>query len=307
MGHEDETPDRAQGRRSPPTERVVQVLDFLVARKEHRFGLSELARQLDISKPTCLGILTELARGGYLVRDPATKTYGLGPALIAAGRAAQQGFAAGPVARRHLAVLSEEFRTTCTASAVVGDRITVLELTSPPGVRAAAKVGEMYPFAPPVGLMYVLWDGDDALQSWLRREPTLPVRLDRDRLRTVVDECSRTGYLVETLTPVGQRLHTLMAGVAAHDLPPELRDVLGEMVSSLGERVYLDAERADPAAPHPVSLIAAPTYDAEGHQAMVLTLYVGAELAPSDIARRGKALAAAADAITAEVGGRRPR
>jgi DNA-binding IclR family transcriptional regulator len=302
----DDGVDRAQGRRSPPTERVVQVLDFLVSRKEHRFGLSELARTLDISKPTCLGILTELVRGGYLVRDPIAKSYGLGPALIAAGRAAQQGFAAGPVARRHLAALSAEYRTTCTASAVVGDRIAVLELTSPPGVRAAAKVGEMYPFAPPVGLMYVLWDGEDALQSWLRREPTLPVRLDRERLRKVVEECSKTGYLVETLTPVGQRLHTLMAGVAAHDLPTELRDVLGEMVSSLGERVHLDAEHADSGAAHPVSLIAAPTYDAEGHQAMVLTLYVGAELASDDIARRGKALVAAADAITQEVGGRRP-
>ncbi|QTJ65112.1 helix-turn-helix domain-containing protein [Rhodococcus sp. ZPP] len=305
MAAMDDGVDRAQGRRSPPTERVVQVLDFLVSRKEHRFGLSELSRTLDISKPTCLGILTELVRGGYLVRDPVAKSYGLGPALIAAGRAAQQGFAAGPVARRHLAALSAEYQTTCTASAVVGDRIAVLELTSPPGVRAAAKVGEMYPFAPPVGLMYVLWDGEDALQSWLRREPTLPVRLDRERLRKVVEECSRTGYLVETLTPVGQRLHTLMAGVAAHDLPAELRDVLGEMVSSLGERVHLDAEHAD--AMHPVSLIAAPTYDAEGHQAMVLTLYVGAELASDDIARRGKALAAAADAITQEVGGRRPR
>ncbi|MEV0948256.1 helix-turn-helix domain-containing protein [Rhodococcus sp. NPDC049939] len=307
MGHDDERADKVRGRRSPPTERVVQVLDFLVARKEDRFGLSELARHLDISKPTCLGILTELVRGGYLVRDPATKSYGLGPALIAAGRAAQQGFAAGSVAHAHLAALTDEFTTTCTASAVVGDRIAVLELTSPPGVRTAVKVGEMYPFAPPVGLMYVLWDGDDALQSWLRREPTLPVRLDRERLRKVVDQCSRRGYLVETLTPVGQQLHTLMAGVAAHHLPPELRALLGEMVSSLGERVYLDAEHADSAEPHPVSLIAAPTYDADGHQAMVLTLYVGAELGSAEIARRGKALAAAADAITAEVGGRRPR
>lgn len=294
------------GRQSPPTQRVVQVLDFLVARKEQRFGLSELARQLGISKPTCLGILTALVGGGYLIRDSDTKTYGLGPALIAAGRAAQQGFAAGPVARTHLDSLSEEFRTTCTASAVVGDRIAILELTSPPGLRASAKVGEMYPFAPPVGLMYVLWDGDEALESWLRREPTLPVRLDRERLAAVVDECRRTGYLVETLTSVGQRLHTLLAGVAAHDLPPELRDVLGEMVSSLGERVYLRDSGESEGEDHPVSLIAAPTYDAEGHQAMVLTLHVGATISAAEIARRGAALVGAADAVTAEVGGRRP-
>ncbi|NLE81348.1 MAG: helix-turn-helix domain-containing protein [Rhodococcus sp.] len=297
-------------RRSPPTERVVQVLDFLVARKGQRFGLSELARQLEISKPTCLGIVSALVDGGYLIRDAESKSYGLGPALIAAGRAAQQGFAAGPIARAHLENLGERFRTTCTASAVVGDRIAVLELTSPPGVRPAVKVGEVYPFAPPVGLMYVLWDGDEQLEAWLRREPTLPVRLDRDRLGRVVDECRRDGYLVETLTPAGRQLHALMAGVAAHDLPPELRDVLGEMVSSLGERVYLGgsdgaAGRAS-ADGHPVSLIAAPTFDAEGHQAMVLTLHVGATISDDEIRERGEALASAADAITEEVGGRKP-
>ncbi len=58
-------------RRSPPTERVVQVLDYLVARPGLRFGLSELARELELSKPTCLGILTALTDAGYLIRDPA--------------------------------------------------------------------------------------------------------------------------------------------------------------------------------------------------------------------------------------------
>ena len=290
------------GRRSPPTERVVQVLDFLVAHRGRRFGLSELARRLDLSKPTCLGILSVLAEAGYLHRDPASKTYGLGPALVAAGRAAQEGYVAGPVARAHLAVLSERYGTTCTASAVVGDRIAVLEVTSPPGVRAGVKVGESYPFAPPVGLMYVLWDGAEALESWLRREPALPVRHDRTRLASVVEECVRTGYLVETLTPVGRQLHTLMAGVADHDLSAELRAALGDLVSSLGERVYLpdgDGESA-------VHLIAAPTFDAGGHQAMVLTLYVGTTLSSGEIARRGRDLAATAAAITSDVGGRAP-
>lgn len=296
-------PVSANGRKSPPTERVIQVLDFLVARKDQRFGLSELARRLDISKPTCLGIVTALADAGYLMRDPATKTYGLGPALIAAGRAAQDGFAVGPIARRHLAELSARFGTTCSASAVVGDQIVVLEITAPEGVRPTAKVGQVYPFAPPVGLMYVLWGSDAELDAWLRREPSLPMRYDADRLRRVVDHCRSTGYLVETLTSMGRRLHSAMAGVAAQDLPPELRQLLGEMVSSLGERVHLD----DDADETRVSLVAAPTYDAEARQAMVVTLHVGATIGRAAIAERGDALTAAAAAITADVGGRMPR
>lgn len=293
-------------RSSPPTDRVVSVLNYLVARSGRRFGLSELARALGLSKPTCLGILTSLVEAGYLVRDPVSVTYGLGPALIAAGRAAQNGFAIGPVARKHLAELSERYDTTCTASAVVSDRITVLESVEPNSRRGSGRIGQAYPFAPPIGLMYVLWDADDRLEAWLNREPTLPVRIDTEHLARVVEECRSSGYLVETLTAVGQKLHSVMAGVAADELPKEVRELLGEMVSGLGERVYLGMREAQSDAVHEVSVIAAPTYDAHGAQALVLTLHVGAAITGAEIAERGQSLVAAAEAITLEVGGHSP-
>ncbi|MFF0815639.1 IclR family transcriptional regulator [Rhodococcus sp. NPDC003318] len=300
-------PDAPTGRRSPPTERVMQVLDHLVARPDRRFGLSELARALDISKPTCLGILTALVGGGYLTRD-ADARYGLGPALIAAGRAAQRGLAVGSIVRPHLEDLARRFGAVCTASGVVGDQVMILDVAAPPGVeagRTAARVGQVYPFAPPVGLMYVLWSHDDELARWLRREPAFPVVLDRDLLRTVVEDCRAAGYLVERLTPTGRRLFSLMAGVAGRDLPDELRELVGEMVSSLGERVYLGRETLDDVE-YPVSLIAAPCHDADGTQSMVLTLDVGGAISGAEIARRGRLLAAAAEAVTSEVGGRSP-
>ncbi|NME80475.1 helix-turn-helix domain-containing protein [Rhodococcus sp. 105337] len=292
-------------RRSPPTERVVQVLDHLVARPGLRFGLSELARELGLSKPTCLGILTALTDAGYLIRDPADKSYGLGPALIVAGRAAQRGFASGPVAHRHLAALSSEFGVMCTASAVVGDRIAILDVVGGAGAAAAARVGEVYPFAPPVGLMYVLWDTDERIERWLRREPTLPVSVDRAHLRRVIEECRRTGYLVESLTRGGRRLYALMAGVVSHDLAPDLREMLAELVSSPGERVLLPAD-LDTERTHPVNLIAAPAFDPDGHQSLVLALHLEREVDRAEVERCGSALLRAAEAVTVDLGGRRP-
>jgi DNA-binding IclR family transcriptional regulator len=289
------------GRRSAPARRVVEVLDFLVERRGERFGLSALARELDLAKPTCLGILNELVSGGYLVRDPRTLTYGLGPALVAAGRVAQDGFPAGRIARPHLDALSARYRTTCTASAVSGEQIMVVESSGPGPV----KVGQTYPFAPPVGLMYVLWDEDAAFDEWLARPPTVPVRLDAARLRQVVKECRAQGYLVESLSSVGWRLYSLMAGMSAHDLPGQVRELVGELVSSLGERVYLGADLA-PRRKHAVSLLAAPAFSADGRQELVMTMYVGAPITGAEIARRGAALVAAADAVTAETGGRKP-
>ncbi|RJO73818.1 ArsR family transcriptional regulator [Nocardia panacis] len=292
-------------RRSAPTVRVIQVLDFLVERRGKRYGLSELARELNLAKPTCLGILTELSAAGYLVRDPNTHTYGLGPALIEAGRVAQEGFAIAAMARAELAELSARYRGTCTVSAVTGGRITVLESAGPGLAKLGVKVGATYDFAPPVGLMYVLWDTDAAFDAWLATPPTVPLRQDETRLRQVVTECRERGYLVESMTAAGRRLYSLLAGVAAHDLPDDLRRLVGELVTSLGERVYLGVDLR-PRKEHPVSLLAAPTYGGDGRQNMVLTMYVGRSITGAEIARRGAALVAAADAVTARSGGRAP-
>ena len=93
-------------RTSPPTERVVAVLDFLARHPHDRFGLSELARRLGLSKPTCLGILTTLTESDYLIRDGADKAYRLGPKLISLGHTAQESMRVNPAAREELRRLS---------------------------------------------------------------------------------------------------------------------------------------------------------------------------------------------------------
>src|SRR5258706_16377479 len=82
-------------RESPPTRRTVALLDAVVRRPGHDHSLAELAKETGISKATALGILNELQSTGWLTRDPANKTYRPGAAMLAAGTAADEGFAAG--------------------------------------------------------------------------------------------------------------------------------------------------------------------------------------------------------------------
>ena len=245
------------GRASPPTERVLAILDFLADRHDERFGVSELARRVGLSKPTCLGIVTSLAAAGYLVRDPDDKSYRLGPSLITLGHKAQESMRVSPAAREQLRRLSARFDVTVALSGVIDDRITLLDLAVPAGTRPGVDVGQSYPFAPPVGLMFVLWD-DVSLRAWFMKEPTIQLRTNTDRLNRVISECRTDGYLVERLTPGGRRLYALMAGMSS-DLPDELRALLGELISDIGERVYLRSEnRRARDARSDISVISAP-------------------------------------------------
>jgi DNA-binding IclR family transcriptional regulator len=290
-------------RASPPTERVVAILDFLAEHPHDRFGLSTLARRLGLSKPTCLGILTTLTESGYLIRDAGDKTYRLGTRLISLGHTAQESMRVNPTAREELRKLSMAYDTTAAVSAVIDDRITLLELVGPPRADVGVRVGQSYPFAPPVGLMFVLWD-DEALKDWLAKEPTIPLRTNSDRLDRVVAECRSAGYLVERLTPGGRRLYALMAGMSS-TLPQELRALLGEMISDVGERVYLSSE-SEPAGKrlrHDISVISAPVFDHHRRQAMVVSLQIGRALTDGEIAKRARSLMSVAATLTAQLGG----
>lgn len=294
----------SSARSSPPTQRVVAILDFMAEHPHDRFGLSELARHVGLAKPTCLGIVTTLTESGYLVRDSRDKTYRLGPSLIALGHIAQESMRVSPAAREELRRLSGTFSTTAALAAVVDDRITLLELVGPPGADVGVRVGQSYPFAPPVGLMFVLWD-DDALRDWLSRAPTIPLRTDTQRLDRVIAECRTAGYLVERLTPGGRRLYALMAGMSSK-LPDELRALLGELISDIGERVYLRSE-AEARQRHDISVISAPVYDHHRRQIMVVSLQIGRAMTDSEIARHAKGLTATADALTTGLGGSKPQ
>jgi DNA-binding IclR family transcriptional regulator len=295
-------------RASPPTERVVAILDFLAKHPHDRFGLSELARRLGLSKPTCLGIVTSLAAAGYLVRDSADKTYRLGPSLITLGHKAQESMRVSPASREELRQLSTRFDVTAALSGVIDDRITLLDLVAPAGARPGVEIGQSYPFAPPVGLMFVLWD-DEAERDWLAKEPTIPLRTHTDRLNRVIAECRTDGYLVERQTPGGRRLYSLMAGMSSN-LPDELRALLGELVSDIGERVYLRSESSTSGqrrgARSDISVISAPVYDHYQRQVMVTSMHIGKSLTDNEISERARAVMATADAVTAQLGGTKP-
>ncbi|MGA6204099.1 helix-turn-helix domain-containing protein [Nocardia testacea] len=294
---------------SPPTARVVDILDFLVRHQGAQPGLSEVARRCGISKPTCLGILTELTARGYLRCDPGTKTYRLGPSMVTAGRAAQRDFTPEPVVSEQLESLSRRFGAMCVASSRVGDEFMVLEVATPPGARPLVGVGQIFPVALPTALMYLLWQSDEVLEQQVRDEHSWIAGVELDDLRRMAVECRTVGYLVERLSPTLERVYRILGGTTARDLSPDLRSLITELLASMGRRRVLlhdELQAGSADSTHRVGVIAAPTFDAAGDQALLLVINLQTDLTAAAIAERGSALKAAADTLTTELGGRIP-
>lgn len=293
-------------RESPPTRRVTALLAAVVAEPGRAASLADLARRTGISKATALGILNELADTGWLSRDPEAKTYRPGPAMLAAGAAAQESFASIQVARPHMAGLAARTGCPCTASAVVDDQVTVLaRVDAGHGTTPAFRVGQRYPFTPPSGVMFVAWDSDAAVESWLRKEPLPPLRTDPDELRAVVDSCRRRGHLVVGLGEVNAGLYALLAEVGDGELATRLGQLLSQTVPA-GVQPYL-VNDVVPDEDYDVSLVCAPVYDAVGQMDFLLAvLLMRARVPGRELLGHIDALTATAQAVTAELRGRRP-
>ena len=296
----------ATERSSPPTHRVVSVLNLLAAEPERALTLTAIAGAAEISPATCLGILNELAQAGYVVRHP-DRTYTLGGALVAIGAAARDSRAGIGRARAELLALSGELGRLCTASSVIGDEIVVLEAVGPTSARTpTVRVGMRFPFLAPVGLVNAAWHSDAVIARWLERAPVDLTTEKLTRLRAVIASGRQQGYMVERLTNVEAGLHQILPLAFANAGSEATRRALAEALLIFADRDYVTDELARPTTSS-VSVICAPCFDAEGRPELVLGVYVmETRVRVAAVRAMATRLRAACDAVTASIGGRDP-
>jgi DNA-binding IclR family transcriptional regulator len=294
-------------RQSPPTERVVRLLDLLASRPRQGYALSDLARQLEMSKATCLGIVGALSRAGYLVRHEESKTYTLGPTLVGLGRAAADAVPSVAFARPELHRLSEELGFAASLATLLDDDIVIVDRTGPYGeLDRMIRVGQRYPYAPPSGMVVSAWLDDDGIERWLADHPLVSMDEGMAQLRALVDTCRTVGYFVERMSDVSLGALTVLAGFDGRDIPAAAGAALRNMVSNLSDRHYVlrDLRTRRRFA---VTFVAAPSYDEDG----LPDLLFGALVLRDDVTREqltsyGDAVKAAAARTTELAGGRDP-
>jgi len=90
-------------------------------------GISELARQIDLTRSTTHRYVATLARLGYLQQDDTTRKYRLGPRVLDLGFAAINSMELRQVALPHLERLSEETGHTVNMAILDGGDILYVE------------------------------------------------------------------------------------------------------------------------------------------------------------------------------------
>ncbi len=248
-------------RPSPPTDRVIGILETLAADPATALTMTDLARRLDLSVATCHAIVTSLAASGYLTRSTSGKRYSLGPRLLALGLAAQRSVVPGEQVRHAVEELSRATGHLCSIRAHVDDEILVMDHLGASSGPVHEHVGDRYPFAPPFGLSFVIWGGEGMAERWMSRAPVRPSGTDIKRLARLISSSRQRGYAVHKgLSASRRRLHSALVAATEEDLRDEpLRGLVSQVLKAAWIGAYV-LDDLDPAEPISVASISAPIF-----------------------------------------------
>jgi len=299
-------------RPSPQTERLVELVEALAARPDQGLSLTELARGLGVTPATCHPMVTELTRRGWLRRHPVRRTYRLGPAFVALGRAAAGAAETQELARAALVELCRVHKVDGLVLTVGTDVTTIVDLV-PDRKGGGLRIGDQVPLRAPLGAVAVAWADEGRTEWWLTEGAPAPDlrRAYADLLEAVRDR----GYAVELTGTVDARVYEVLAQIggrfgdgATDPTTDRLRALLGELVGDVVGPDGFAPVTIDPDGSYQVGTMSAPVFDREGEPTLLLAVRGRPDpVRGSWIEHLGTDLVAAADDVTAASGGRRPR
>lgn len=249
---------------SKPTARALAILDLLTANPQESFGLTEITRKLGLNKATCHAILTTMSHYGFLVQDPRSKAYRLGPNTVAAGNAAFALFPVLEYARSELETLAQDLGLGCGAAGRSGRNIVLLTHyghSNP--MLSPFQLGMRLPFMAPLGASFIAWSPAKQLEAWLEAgEQSLHAELNEkldQQLRISVIAIRARGFEVTLKTEAEEKLQADLVELKGTWNIEELERVTGNYQRALLQSHY-HLDRIDPSTRYPVCNITVPVF-----------------------------------------------
>jgi DNA-binding IclR family transcriptional regulator len=290
-------------RPAPSVDRTIRLLNYFAANPGEQYALSDIARRLEFNKATCHAMLNELVNAGVLLRNPATKTYGLGPTLVTWGVAsAFDAYQALEFAEPEMERLRERLDASCVARGMVGhDTVVLARRDTDRPIASFMPVGHRLRAVPPIASEFMAWADETVVAEWLGR---LDVPLDDpevDRHRQLLEDVREQRYrlLLSEATDLEDLLDELRT---ASDDEDQLDDTLDELFQLLQQRGWSRGPRS----PSVVGVIA-PVFGPGGTPVLALSLSgLRRPVSPDEAQQYVRPLVDACRRITKSIGGQPP-
>ncbi|MCV7007862.1 MULTISPECIES: helix-turn-helix domain-containing protein [Mycobacterium] len=271
---------------SPPTERVVAIMELLASQPTRGFTLAEISRELGISRATGHAIMSTLAGRQWVVRA-ATGAYTWGPGIASLSTPA-------PELRHHgiLQSLAESIGAQVFLARRESNSIVVIDSAGETASGVHVERGLRMPLVAPFGRDYIAWSSTAAQRSWLAGMGKPTTAMSR-RMSLILNEIRERGYVIERLSREYIRVYTALRALGADGEPDAITVRLARALADLTVIDILAAEFAE-AGLHNIATISAPVFDADGVVIMSVSAAPFTELSGAQVADLGDKVCAAA-------------
>lgn len=221
--------EESQSRSVAAVERAMDVLLYIGRTDRPDLGVTEIAAAVGLTKAAVHRILTALRSRDLIAIDPTTHRYALGRAAVVLGRRYLARTDVRALAAPELRFLSEHSHESAALALRRGDTLLYADqIVADQELRLEVSLGVPFPLhAGGSAKVFLAFDGELELESYLRRQPLEPVTgktiTDPARLRKELATIRRRGYA----TSFGER----QAGAASVAAPVFDQD--GDVVAVL--------------------------------------------------------------------------
>lgn len=283
-----------RGARSAPTDRVIDVIELFAQPDRDGLRFIDVVAALGLTQATAHSILATLCDRGWLVRDPAGKTFSLGPALMSVAARAEALRPMVHAARVAAQQLCTELGYPASVLERQGDELVIIAFEGD-GASAIRVPGDRIRYAPPFGVAFAAWDNDAGQRDWISRAPASADGL-AERLRQVLVQTRDRGYDVDWTTPALTLAAHVVGTLPEDGLPDHVRGITDQLLAEFAV-IGLQQQRG---AAQQVATIAAPIFDQHQRVALILAAHPLRPMTARQVAAAGKRIKRAADRLAAQ-------
>jgi DNA-binding IclR family transcriptional regulator len=214
---------------SPPTRRVVDIIELLAERRGSTTRLSDIVHALGLNQATAYVILKELDEMGWVTRNPADKTFSIGAALVRLAGRIDQGPSIAHAARAAASAAATDTGYAASVSERVGGSLVITAFIAGSDDQWSLSAGDRVPFAAPFGPAYAAWEPADERRVWIERSGVNSPAFEK-RLEEHLEETRRQGFSVERMSPEMVSAIPVMTRLQMDAQSDSVRDHLNEVL-----------------------------------------------------------------------------